>query len=117
MNVEARYPSLFSPIRVGGKELANRLIMAPLYTGYATMEGRLSPYLVEHYRRMGASGLAITAIVHNLAMFVLTVLLVGHLYFTYVYSALSGMTTGYVSEEEARLEHAKWVDSLPKNDG
>ena len=55
---QERYPKLFSPIQVGNRELANRLVMAPLYTGYATMEGRLSPYLVEHYRMMGASGLA-----------------------------------------------------------
>ena len=50
--------------------------------------------------------------VHDVAMLVLTVLLVGHLYFTFIYSALSGMTTGYVPEEEARLEHAKWVEEV-----
>ena len=59
---EDRYPRLFSPIRVGNKQLANRLIMAPLYTGYATLEGRLSAYLVEHYRTMGASGLAMVVV-------------------------------------------------------
>jgi 2,4-dienoyl-CoA reductase (NADPH2) len=59
---QERYPRLFSPIRVGKRELPNRLIMAPLYTGYATMEGRLSPYLVEHYRTMGASGLAMVVV-------------------------------------------------------
>ncbi len=57
-----RYPKLFSPIQVGNRELANRLIMAPLYTGYATMDGRLSPYLVEHYKCMGASGLAMVVV-------------------------------------------------------
>ena len=56
------YPRLFSPLKVGNKELANRLIMAPLYTGYATMEGRLSPYLVEHYKMMGESGLAMIVV-------------------------------------------------------
>jgi len=59
---QERYARLFSPITVGGKELANRLIMAPLYTGYATMEGRLTPYLIEHYRMMGASGLAMVVV-------------------------------------------------------
>ena len=34
----------------------------------------------------------------------LTLLLVGHLYFTYVYKALSGMTRGYVDVDDARLE-------------
>jgi 2,4-dienoyl-CoA reductase (NADPH2) len=59
---QERYPRLFSPLKVGNKELANRLIMAPLYTGYATMEGRLSPYLVEHYKMMGESGLAMIVV-------------------------------------------------------
>ena len=62
---------------------------------------------------LGADGLATAAMVHDAAMLVLTVLLVGHLYFTFVYQALPGMTTGYVPEEEARLEHSKWVDELP----
>lgn len=61
---------------------------------------------------LGANGLAVTATVHDVAMLILTILLVGHLYFTFVYGALSGMTTGYVPEEEARLEHAKWVEEL-----
>jgi 2,4-dienoyl-CoA reductase (NADPH2) len=56
------YPRLFSSIRVGGRQLANRLIMAPFYTGYATPEGRVSPYLIEHYRRMGSSGLAMVVV-------------------------------------------------------
>jgi formate dehydrogenase subunit gamma len=63
---------------------------------------------------LGADGLAVTAMVHDVTMLILTVLLVGHLYFTFVYKALSGMTTGYVPEEEARLEHSKWVEELPQ---
>lgn len=61
---------------------------------------------------LGQTGLAITVIIHDISMFTLTILLIGHLYFTYVYKALSSMTTGYVTEESARLEHAKWVDEL-----
>jgi cytochrome b subunit of formate dehydrogenase len=45
-------------------------------------------------------------------MLALSLLLVGHLYFTFVYKALSGMTKGYVDVDEARLEHAKWVEEL-----
>lgn len=63
---------------------------------------------------LGGQGLAAAAIVHNLSMLALTVMLAGHLYFTFVYNALSGMTTGYIPEEAARLEHAKWVESLPQ---
>ena len=65
---------------------------------------------------LGGSMLALAAIVHDIAMFVLTVLLVGHLYFTYVYHALSGMVSGYVDEEDARLEHSKWVAALAEQD-
>jgi formate dehydrogenase subunit gamma len=50
--------------------------------------------------------------VHDLSMLILTILLVGHLYFTFVYKALSGMVTGYVPTEEAKLEHAKWVAEI-----
>ncbi len=66
---------------------------------------------------LGASGLAWAAIIHDLAMLVLTLLLVGHLYFTFVYKALSGMTTGYVPELEARIEHSKWVEELEAEEG
>jgi formate dehydrogenase subunit gamma len=62
---------------------------------------------------LGADGLAITASIHSLSMLILTVLLVGHLYFTFVYEALPGMVSGYIPEEAARLEHAKWVETLP----
>lgn len=61
---------------------------------------------------IGASGVAWAAVIHDLSMLSLTLLLVGHLYFTFVYKALSGMTTGYVSEADARLEHAKWVEEM-----
>jgi formate dehydrogenase subunit gamma len=61
---------------------------------------------------LSPSGLAFTAIIHDLSMLALTVLLVGHLYFTFVYKALSGMTTGYVSKEDAAIEHPKWVEEV-----
>jgi formate dehydrogenase subunit gamma len=51
-------------------------------------------------------------VIHDLSMLALTLLLVGHLYFTFVYKALSGMTRGYIDRDEAMLEHAKWVEEL-----
>jgi formate dehydrogenase subunit gamma len=60
--------------------------------------------------------LAWTAIVHDLAMLALTLLLVGHVFFTYVYKAWSSMATGYVPEDDMRLEHGKWVEEL-QNEG
>ena len=58
--------------------------------------------------------LAGVVIVHDLSMMILTVLLVGHLYFTFVYKALSGMTTGYIDRASAELEHAKWVEEIDR---
>lgn len=66
---------------------------------------------------LGPTNLAIAASIHGVAMLTLTVLLVGHIYFTVVYKALSGMTSGYINEEEARMEHAKWIDELHEKDG
>jgi formate dehydrogenase subunit gamma len=65
---------------------------------------------------LGGSGVALAAMIHDLSMLLLTVLLIGHVYFTFVYGALPGMVTGYVSEDYARMEHAKWLESLSKPD-
>ena len=64
--------------------------------------------------QLGASGLAITAMIHDVSMLTLTVLFVGHVYFTFLYGALSGMLNGYVPESYARLEHSKWLAALER---
>jgi NADPH2 dehydrogenase len=56
------YPHLFSEIAVGGKELKNRLTMAPLYLGYAGEGGTVSDLLVDHYRLMAKSGVAMVVV-------------------------------------------------------
>ncbi len=61
---------------------------------------------------LGPNGLALAASIHGISMLALTVLLVGHLYFTFVYKALSAMTTGYVPKEDALIEHPKWVEEI-----
>jgi formate dehydrogenase subunit gamma len=66
---------------------------------------------------LGQTGQAWAAIIHDLSMLSLTLLLVGHLYFTFVYKALSGMTRGYVPIDDARLEHAKWVEEVQQEVG
>jgi formate dehydrogenase subunit gamma len=62
--------------------------------------------------RLGANGLACTAVVHDLSMLGLSVLMIGHVYFTFLYDALSAMRTGFVTEEYARMEHPKWLATL-----
>lgn len=52
------FPTLFSPLRLGGLTLANRITMAPLFLGYAKPSGEVSPLILEHYRQMGDSGAA-----------------------------------------------------------
>ena len=56
------YPHLFSKIAVGGKELKNRLTMAPLYLGYAGQGGRVSELILDHYRVMAKSGVAMVVV-------------------------------------------------------
>jgi NADPH2 dehydrogenase len=56
------HPSLFSKITVGGKDLKNRLTMAPLYLGYAGEGGTVSELLLEHYRLMAKSGVAMVVV-------------------------------------------------------
>ena len=53
-----------------------------------------------------------TAIIHDLSMLALTLLLVGHVFFTFVYKAWSSMATGYVSVEDMEMEHSKWVEEI-----
>jgi formate dehydrogenase subunit gamma len=63
--------------------------------------------------RLGANGLASTAMVHDLSMLGLSVLMIGHVYFTFLYDAFSAMRTGFVTEEYARMEHPQWLQALP----
>lgn len=48
-------------------------------------------------------------IAHDVSMTLMVLLTLGHIYFVFVYGALGGMVTGYVSRAYARLEHAKWL--------
>lgn len=65
---------------------------------------------------LGQLGLTSAALVHDVSMLALTVLMVGHVYFTVVYKALSGMVSGYVPKEEARIEHSKWVEEIEEEE-
>jgi NADPH2 dehydrogenase len=56
------HPHLFSSISVGGKELKNRLTMAPLYLGYAGEGGTVTDLVLEHYRLMAKSGVAMVVV-------------------------------------------------------
>lgn len=56
------YTHLFSEIAIQGLTLKNRLTMAPLYLGYASEGGKVSKMLLEHYRLMARSGVAMVVV-------------------------------------------------------
>jgi NADPH2 dehydrogenase len=56
------YSRLFEPFEVGGLKLRNRLTMAPLYLGYAGEGGPVSNLLLDHYRLMAGSGVAMVVV-------------------------------------------------------
>ncbi len=51
-------------------------------------------------------------LIHNVSMIGLVLLLIGHIYFTVVYKALTSMHTGYVPKVDAEIEHSKWVAEI-----
>ena len=53
---------LFEKFELEGLELRNRLTMAPLYLGYAGEGGTVSDLLLEHYRLMAQSGVALVVV-------------------------------------------------------
>ncbi len=55
---QATYEHLFRPLTIEGLHLKNRLTMAPLYLGYAAWGGKVSSLLLNHYRLMARSGVA-----------------------------------------------------------
>jgi NADPH2 dehydrogenase len=61
------YTHLFSKIAIKGLTLKNRLTMAPLYLGYAGYGGTVSDMLLDHYRLMAQSGVAMV-VVENCAI-------------------------------------------------
>lgn len=65
---------------------------------------------------LSVSQLSMAAAAHDIAMLVLTLLLVGHIFFTFVYGAWSSMGSGYVDRLDMELEHADWVDELDSAD-
>ena len=49
---------LFSPFRIKGLALKNRITMAPLFLSYANPDGTASELIIDYYREMAASGAA-----------------------------------------------------------
>lgn len=58
---------LFSPFKLKNLKLKNRIVMTPFYTGYANLDGSVSELLLEYYKEIGKSGIAL-CIVENAAI-------------------------------------------------
>lgn len=53
------YERLFQSFDLGSLVLNNRIIMTPMYTGYAHEDGTVSDLITDHYREMAAGGVAL----------------------------------------------------------
>jgi formate dehydrogenase subunit gamma len=53
-------------------------------------------------------------VVHDVSMAVLIVLMIGHMYFSFVYGAMDGMLKGTISRVYAQVEHPRWLQELEK---
>jgi NADPH2 dehydrogenase len=56
------YSPFFEPLGIDALTLKNRLTMVPLYLEYAGEGGTVSNLLVEHYRLMAGSGVAMVVV-------------------------------------------------------
>ena len=56
------YSHLFSELSIQHLTLKNRLTMAPLYLGYAGEGGTVSSMIIDHYRLMAQSGVAMVVV-------------------------------------------------------
>jgi 2,4-dienoyl-CoA reductase-like NADH-dependent reductase (Old Yellow Enzyme family) len=57
---------IFASFRIQGLILKNRIIMAPLYLGYANSDGTVSQLTLEHYAEMAGSGAALVVVEHTM---------------------------------------------------
>ncbi len=55
-------PVLFTPFKIGGLTLVNRITMTPAYLGYANSDGTVSDLLLTHYGTMARSGAALIVV-------------------------------------------------------
>jgi len=59
---ECNFPLLFSPVRIAGFELANRLVMAPTAINFAKPDGTPSDRQIEYYRMRAEGGVGLVIV-------------------------------------------------------
>lgn len=62
MQKHSTFPHIFSPLKIKGMELKNRLVMAPMATRYATLGGFVTPRLIQYYRTRAAGGVGLVTV-------------------------------------------------------
>lgn len=82
---------LFTPLKVAGLELKNRLVALPVYTGYAHPGGRVSGLMLDHYARLARSGAAMVVVAN---------------------AAVS--KSGILSEHNLRIDRDEFIPGLAK---
>jgi N-ethylmaleimide reductase len=62
---ESTHQTLFTPVRLGALDLANRVVMAPMTRSRASNPGRIpTPLMAEYYRQRASAGLIVTEATH-----------------------------------------------------
>jgi|GEM_PF-567732 len=56
------HPFLFSSLPMGLHTLKNRLVALPVHTGFARPDGRVSPWMIDFYTRLAASGVGMVVV-------------------------------------------------------
>jgi len=62
----ASFNHLFQTIRIGGLDLKNRIVMAPMFLAYGNPDGTISPMMLDHYRKIAQGGAAMIIVEHTL---------------------------------------------------
>ncbi|WP_248635483.1 NADH:flavin oxidoreductase [Desulfatibacillum aliphaticivorans] len=62
MKGAAMHSRLFSGLKIGSLELDNRVVMPPMYVGYAKETGEVSQMVLDHYSLMAQSGAAMIVV-------------------------------------------------------
>jgi len=84
------FSHLFTPTRVGGKLVKNRLVMAPMLTGFAGLDGEAGQTLIDYYLERALGGIGIIM----------------------VEAACIDQPAGLETFHQMKLDHPRYISSL-----
>ncbi|MCP4622618.1 MAG: NADH:flavin oxidoreductase, partial [bacterium] len=53
---------LFDPFSISELRLRNRIVKAPMFTGFATSDGHVTPLMLEYYKDVAKGGAAMVVV-------------------------------------------------------